>query len=82
MATVLIVDVLDDLFTPLMLEVHVDVRRLVPFLGDKTLEQHVQARRIHLGDTQAVADRGIGGRPPSLAKDAAAPWRNERCPGR
>jgi hypothetical protein len=38
-ARVLIVDVLDDLLAALVLEVHVDVRRLVALAGDKALEE-------------------------------------------
>ena len=40
-AAVLAVDVLDHLLAPLVLEVDVDVRRLVALLADEALEQHV-----------------------------------------
>ena len=69
---VFIVDVLDDLFAALVLEVHVDVGRLVAFFADEALEQAVAARRVHFGDAQAVADRGVGGGPGALAQDADA----------
>ena len=49
LAPVLFVDVLDDLLAPLVLEVHVDIRRLVALPGDETLEKHLHARGIHLG---------------------------------
>ncbi len=55
-----------------MLEVHVDVRRLVALLADEALEQDGHARRIDLGDAQAVADHAVGGRAPALAQDVAA----------
>jgi len=35
---VLAVDVLNDFLTTFVLKVHVDIRRLVPFPGDKPLE--------------------------------------------
>ena len=70
-AAVLAVDVLDHLLAPLVLEVDVDVRRLLALLADETLEQQVGAGRIHFGDVQAVADRGVGGRAPALAQDLA-----------
>ncbi len=62
------VDVLNDFFAPLMFEIHVDIRRLVAFLGNESLEQHRHAGRIHLGDFQAVADDGIGRRSAPLAE--------------
>ncbi len=39
--------------------------------GDEALEQHLHARRVHLRDPQAVADRRVGRRAPPLAQDAA-----------
>jgi hypothetical protein len=42
-ATVLFVDVLDHLLAPLMLEIDVDVRRLVALARDEALEQHFHA---------------------------------------
>jgi hypothetical protein len=71
-AAVLGVDVLDDLFAALVLEVDVDVGRLVALAADEALEQHAHARRVHLGHAQAVADRRIGRRAAALAQDAAA----------
>ena len=66
------VDVLDDLLAPLVLEVDVDVRRLVALLGDEALEQEMHPRRVHLGDAEAVADRRIGGGAAPLAEDVLA----------
>jgi len=59
-----------ELVRPLVLEVDVDVRRLRPFLRDEPLEQHRHPRRIHFGDAQGIAHRGIGGRAAALAQDA------------
>ena len=54
-----------------MLEVDVDVGRLVALGRDEALEQEVEARRIDLGDPEAEADRGIGRRAAALAENAA-----------
>ena len=69
-AAVLRVEVLDHLLAPLVLEVDVDVRRLVPLLRDEALEQHRQACRIDLGDAERVAHRRVRRRPAALAEDA------------
>ena len=55
-----------------MLEVDIDIRRFVALPGDEPLEQYAHAGRVHLGDAQAVTDRRVGRRTPSLAEDAAA----------
>ena len=69
MAAILFIDVLDHLFTALMLKIDVDVGWLVAFLGDKTLEQYIDLARVDGSDFQAVTDHGIGGRTPPLVKD-------------
>jgi hypothetical protein len=43
-ATVLLEDPLHDDLAPLVLEIHVDVRRLAPLLRDEALEQKVILR--------------------------------------
>jgi len=72
-AAVLAVDVLDDLFAALVLEVDVDVGRLVAFGADETLEEqhgvHLGVDRRHL---QAVADGRVRGAAAALAQDALA----------
>ncbi len=70
-ARVLVVDVLDDFLAPLVLEVHVDVRRLVALAGNETLEQQRDLLRRHLGDEQAVAHHRVGRRAAALAQDVA-----------
>ena len=69
-AAVALVDVLDHLLAPLVLEVDVDVRRFVALLRDEALEQEAHARRIHFSDVQAIADRRIGRGAAALAQDA------------
>ena len=41
MAAVFVVDVLDHLFAPLVLEIDVDVRRLAALGGEETLEEEI-----------------------------------------
>ena len=81
-AAVFRVDVLDHLLAPLVLEVDVDVGRLVALLRDEALEQHAHPRRIDLGDAERVADRRVGRRAAALAEDAPASARTRRCRGR
>jgi hypothetical protein len=70
-AAVLVVDVLDHLLAPLVLEVDVDVGRLVALGGDEALEEKVDAVRVDRGDAEAVADSRVGGRAAALAQDPA-----------
>ena len=72
LAPVALVDVLDDLLAPLVLEINVDVRRFVALPGDEALEQQVHAGRVDLGDVQAETDRRVGRRPAPLAEDVLA----------
>src|SRR5207253_11437204 len=71
-AAVFLVDVLDDLLAPLMLEIDIDVGWLVARGADEALEQDVDAGRIDRGDAEAIADDRIGRRAAPLAQDAAA----------
>ena len=70
-AAVLRIDVLDDLFASLMLEVDVDVGRLVPLAREEALEEHRHPGRIDLGDPERVAHRRVGRRAAPLAEDLA-----------
>ena len=71
-AAVFLIDILDDLLAPLVLEIDVDIGRLVARGADEALEQHVDARRIDRGDAEAIADDRIGRRAAPLAQNAAA----------
>jgi hypothetical protein len=62
-------DVLDDLFPAFMLEVHIDVWRLIPLMADKAFEQQVDPGWIQLRDTQGETDCRVGGRAAPLAED-------------
>ena len=72
---VFLVDVGDDLVAPLMLEIDVDVGRLVALLRDEALEQHVDDVGADIGDAEAVADDRIGGRAAPLAEDSSSSGR-------
>ena len=79
LAAVFFVDVLDHLLAPLVLEIDVDVGRLVALGGDEALEQQVAAHRVDLGDAEAIADGGIGGRAAALAEDVLRYAHSARC---
>jgi hypothetical protein len=68
LAAVAGIDVLDHLLAPLVLEIDVDVGRLVALLRHETLEQHGGPRRVHLGDEERVAHRRIRRRAAPLAQ--------------
>ena len=69
-AAVFLVDVLDHLLAPLVLEIDVDVGRLLALLRDEALEQKVDVLRIHLGDLEAIADHRIRRGAAPLAQNA------------
>ena len=54
-----------------MLEIHVNIRRLIPLPRDESLEQQRDLLRGDLGDVQAVAHDGVGGRASALTEDMA-----------
>ena len=72
-ATVLAVDVLQHLLAPLVLEIDVDVGRLVALARDEALEQQRRAPlRVHRGDPQAVAHARVGRRTSALTQNPLA----------
>ncbi len=81
-APVLRVDVLKDLLPPLMLEINVYIRRLIPLLADKPLEQQVYTRRIDRGNTQTIANRRVRRRPAPLTQNPPAPGKSHEVPDR
>src|SRR6188474_936798 len=58
-APVFPVDVLNHLLAPLVLEVDVDVRRLVALARDETLEEQAHARRVDFRDAERIAHHGV-----------------------
>ena len=70
--TILAVDVLKDFLAALVLEIHVDVGRLVALAADEALDQHLHPGRVHLDDAQHETDGRICGRTTPLAENALA----------
>ena len=71
MPPVTLIDPLDHLLAALMLEIHVDIGRLVARLRDKALEHHRADLGADRGHTKAIANHRIGRRSAPLAQDAA-----------
>ena len=69
LAAVALVDVLDHLLAPLVLEIDVDVGRLAAVFRDEAGEQELRRRRIDRGDAEAKADRAVGRRAAALAEN-------------
>jgi hypothetical protein len=72
LARVLLVDVLDDLLAALVLEVDVDVGRLLALGRDEALEQHVDLGGIDRGDAEHEAHHRVRRRAAALAEDVLA----------
>ena len=64
-AAVAPIDVLDHLLAPLMLEIDVDVGRLLSLRRDEALEQEVDLGRVDIGDSRGSSRRRSS--PPSRA---------------
>ena len=69
LAAVFVVDVLHHLFAPLVLEIDVDIGRLVALGREEAAEDEIAYDGFDLGDLKAVADHRIGGRAAALAED-------------
>src|SRR3546814_952665 len=61
------VDPLDHFLAPFMLEIDIDVGRLIPAFGHKAFEQHFMLDRLDRGDAEDIPNHRIGRRPPPLA---------------
>ena len=68
-APVALVDVLDHLFAPLVLEIDIDIRRFAAILGNKAGEEKFGLFRIYRGDAEAIAHGAVGCRAAALAED-------------
>ena len=68
-APVTLVDVLDHLLAPLVLEIDVDVGRLAAILGNEAGEEEIAFFRVHRGDAEAIADGAVRRRAAALAED-------------
>ena len=63
------VDILHDLFAPLMLEIDIDIRRFFALGGNETFKQKVDLSWVYAGNTKAEADHGIGRRAAPLTQN-------------
>ena len=68
-AAVFPVEVLDHLLAPFVLEIDVDIGRLLALFGNEAVEQQLVFGGIDIGDAEAIADRRIGRAAPPLAQD-------------
>ena len=80
LAAVLVVDVLEDFFAALVLEVYIDVRRLVAFATDEAFEKQVDTCGIDGGDAEAITDGGVRRRAAALAENALAAGEADEVP--
>ncbi|MNN59104.1 hypothetical protein D3C81_1741960 [compost metagenome] len=64
--------ILDHFFAPVVLEVHVDIRRLVALTRKEALEQQAMLHGVELGDAQHETHHRVGGRTAALTQDALA----------
>src|SRR5688572_3430558 len=64
-----IIDVLDHLLAPLVLEINIDIGRLVALLGDESRKEKFALLWIDLRDTDTEAHGTVGCRAASLAED-------------
>ena len=69
LAAIAPVHILDDFLAPLMLEVDIDVRRLLAFGREKAREEQIMLHRIDGGDAEQEADDRVGRTAAPLAKD-------------
>ncbi len=75
LAAIALVDILDHLLAPLVLEIDVDVGRFVAVGGDEALEQELALIWVDLGDAEAVANCAVGGGAAALHEDVLVPGR-------
>ena len=72
-ASVFVEHVLDHFFAALVLEIDIDIGRLLAFDREETLEQQIAVFGIDCGDAEAVADRRVRRRAASLTEDRLWP---------
>ena len=71
-STIFLVDMLDDLFASFMLEIDVNIRRLLTLCGDEPFKEEIMFRWIDRRDPEDKADSGIGCGASALTQDALA----------
>src|SRR5205807_1888945 len=69
---VALVDILNRLLAAIALYVNIDVGGPVALRRQEALEQQFQLDGVGVGDTERVADSGVGGRAATLTEDVLA----------
>ncbi len=64
-----VIDILDDILAPFVLEIDVDVRWLVARIRNEPLEKEVGTGRVDFGDAERITDCGIRRRATPLMQD-------------
>src|SRR5690606_16596378 len=77
---VFFIDVLQYFLAPLMLEININIRRLISLAANEPLEQHITAIGIDRGDAKHIADGRVGRRTAALAENAAAASEPDQIP--
>ena len=72
-----LIDILNDFLTPLMLEIHINVRRFAALGIEKAFEQDIDFGGIDRGHIQCEANYGIGGGSAPLTKNFLAPRKGD-----
>ena len=65
-----VIDILDDVFALLVLEIDIDIRRFVARIRNEALEEQVGAGGIDFGDAERIADSGVGRRAAPLMQNS------------
>ena len=82
LAPVFLVEILQHLLPPLMLEIDVDVGRLVALAAHEPFEEQIDPVRIDRRHAQAITDGRVGRRTSPLAEDIPAPCKTNQVPDR
>ncbi len=69
MASEAVIDILDNILPPFVLEIDVDIRRLVARVRNEALEKKVGSGRVDFGDAERITDGGIRRRATPLMQD-------------
>jgi hypothetical protein len=67
---ILLIDILHDLFAPLMFKVNINVRWLIPLFADEASKKEIDFDRINRGDPETVTDGRVCGCSTTLAENA------------
>jgi hypothetical protein len=69
-ATILFVDILHDLFAPLMFKININVRWFISLFADEASKKEINFDRINRGNPETVTDSRVCGCSTTLAENA------------